>query len=78
MWKKTHPEHCPDLGQSLRNKQTNKFAKEEKLYVRIPDGCIIICNANWNTTEILITCEMGVGTAVITMAILKDIPVSLH
>lgn len=84
VWKKTHTKRCPDLEQNWRNKQTNrqtnKFAKEEKLCVRVPDGYIISWEANWNTTEILITCEMSIGTAVITIAelILKDTPVSLH
>lgn len=80
VWKKTHAKHCPDSGQSWRNKQTNKFAKEEKLFVWIPDWYIISWGANWNTTEILITFGMGIDTAVTRMAeiILKAMPVSLH
>ena len=73
--------HILSIVQTLdRAEETNKFAKEEKLFVRIPDGDIISWDANWNTTEILISCEIGIGTAVITIAevILKDMPVSLH
>lgn len=79
VWKKTHTKHCPDFRWSWRKKETNKFAKEDKLFARIPDG-YISWDTNWNKNVILTTCEMGIGTAVITMAevILKDMPVSLH
>lgn len=70
--------HTQDIVQTLdRAEETNKiprkFAKEEKLFIRISD-------ANWNPAEILITCEMSIGTAVTRVAevILKNMPAFLY